>query len=234
MQAKGPLAGVRIVEIDAIGPVPFAAMLLADLGADVVRIVQPDASASHVVPGLYRGRRELVLDFRHPAFAFAGWIPGGRNDALDRAKRLGSLVRIAWKQLGNCGYSTLFVDPQEQVLLPQRLFQLIHGSRPARRLRVVQLLENREATLVDASLACANIGERAERCFYRPALLEPCFQVLALPRLYLLAQGIALGPAPICFFLGVQADQRLQPGRTIGHVEQLFGHRVPRRSECRQ
>lgn len=67
MQASGPLAGVRIVELDAIGAVPFAAMLLADLGADVVRVVQPGTSASSIVPTLYRGRYELTLDFRHPA-----------------------------------------------------------------------------------------------------------------------------------------------------------------------
>lgn len=67
MASPGPLTGVRIVEIDAIGPVAFAGMLLADLGADIVRVVEPDAGASEVVPALYRGRRELRLDFRHPA-----------------------------------------------------------------------------------------------------------------------------------------------------------------------
>ena len=35
---RGPLAGMRIVEIDAIGPVPLAAMIMADMGADIVRI----------------------------------------------------------------------------------------------------------------------------------------------------------------------------------------------------
>ena len=37
----GPLSGVRIVELAGIGPGPFAAMLLADLGADVVRVDRP-------------------------------------------------------------------------------------------------------------------------------------------------------------------------------------------------
>jgi len=67
VQAKGPLTGVRIVEIDGIGPVPFAAMLLADLGCEVVRIGSPGTSASAVVPALYRGRHDVTLDFRHPA-----------------------------------------------------------------------------------------------------------------------------------------------------------------------
>ena len=43
MPGEGPLAGVRIVELGAIGPGPHAAMLLGDLGADVVRIERPGA-----------------------------------------------------------------------------------------------------------------------------------------------------------------------------------------------
>lgn len=82
MDHEGPLSGVRIVELDAIGPVPFAAMLLADLGADVVRVVQPGGEGSGIVPALYRGRRELVLDFRHPA-AIAELL-----DLIDRADGL--------------------------------------------------------------------------------------------------------------------------------------------------
>src|SRR5687768_11994170 len=41
---QGPLAGVRVVELAGIGPVPFAGMVLADLGADVVRVDRPDPS----------------------------------------------------------------------------------------------------------------------------------------------------------------------------------------------
>ncbi|WP_343520624.1 CaiB/BaiF CoA-transferase family protein [Sphingomonas sp.] len=67
MERRGPLAGVRIVEIDAIGAVPFATMLLADLGCEVVRVVQPGSTTSAIVPALYRGRQDLVLDFREPA-----------------------------------------------------------------------------------------------------------------------------------------------------------------------
>ena len=36
--AKGPLSGIKIVEIAGIGPGPYAAMLLSDLGADVIRV----------------------------------------------------------------------------------------------------------------------------------------------------------------------------------------------------
>ncbi|MFS2055662.1 CoA transferase, partial [Variovorax sp. CT11-76] len=37
----GPLHGLRVLEFDAIGPVPWAAMMLADMGADVLRIARP-------------------------------------------------------------------------------------------------------------------------------------------------------------------------------------------------
>ncbi|MCA1481174.1 CoA transferase, partial [Bradyrhizobium sp. NBAIM08] len=39
--SKGPLAGLRVLEMAAIGPVPFAGMVLADMGADVVRVDRP-------------------------------------------------------------------------------------------------------------------------------------------------------------------------------------------------
>ena len=68
----GPLAGVRVVEIAGIGPGPFAAMLLSDLGADVIRIDRaghvPPAGAN-LKPGmdvLARGRRSVGVDLKHP------------------------------------------------------------------------------------------------------------------------------------------------------------------------
>ncbi len=38
MQRHGPLAGIRVIELGGIGPAPFCAMMLADMGADVVRV----------------------------------------------------------------------------------------------------------------------------------------------------------------------------------------------------
>lgn len=58
----GPLAGVRIVEFDAMGAVPLAGMLLADMGCDVVRIRRPGRDASAIAPTLYRGRTEVELE----------------------------------------------------------------------------------------------------------------------------------------------------------------------------
>ena len=70
MPKDRPLAGVRIVEIEGIGPGPFAAMMLADLGADVVVVHRP---RSGPVIGLMdrpvtdRGKRSLVLDLKSDA-----------------------------------------------------------------------------------------------------------------------------------------------------------------------
>jgi alpha-methylacyl-CoA racemase len=69
---SGPLAGIRVVEIGGIGPGPFCAMLLADLGADVLRVDRVTGgglvgpSADHATELLNRGRRSIALDLKHP------------------------------------------------------------------------------------------------------------------------------------------------------------------------
>ncbi|MBL8535268.1 MAG: CoA transferase [Betaproteobacteria bacterium] len=61
----GPLQGLRVVEMAGIGPGPFAAMLLADMGADVIRIQRPDrAGDDHRFDVMGRNRRTIVLDLR--------------------------------------------------------------------------------------------------------------------------------------------------------------------------
>ncbi len=65
----GPLAGLRVVELAGLAPAPFACMILADLGADVIRVdrVTPDADALNV-PGnlLARSRRSIAVDMKAP------------------------------------------------------------------------------------------------------------------------------------------------------------------------
>jgi alpha-methylacyl-CoA racemase len=66
----GPLQGVRIVEIASIGPGPFAAMMLADAGADVVRLERAGAAAglgSGSWNHTHRGRPSVGCDLKHPA-----------------------------------------------------------------------------------------------------------------------------------------------------------------------
>ncbi|EPH44088.1 putative Alpha-methylacyl-CoA racemase [Streptomyces aurantiacus JA 4570] len=65
----GPLAGVRVVELAGIGPGPFAAMLLADLGADVVRVDRPGAPGLAIDPAYditNRNKRSVVVDLKAP------------------------------------------------------------------------------------------------------------------------------------------------------------------------
>jgi len=69
----GPLGGFRIIEMAGIGPAPFAATLLADMGAEVIRLDRQEA-ADLGLPGrepkfdvLHRGRRSLALDIKAAA-----------------------------------------------------------------------------------------------------------------------------------------------------------------------
>ena len=66
---RGPLTGVGVVEVGGIGPVPFAAMLLADLGADVIRVDRPGGGMFGLGEKdlLNRGRPSVALDLKQPA-----------------------------------------------------------------------------------------------------------------------------------------------------------------------
>ncbi|MGY3205540.1 CaiB/BaiF CoA transferase family protein [Streptomyces sp. TE5632] len=83
---QGPLTGVRVVELAGIGPGPFAAMLLADLGADVVRVDRPRApvlaiEAAYDVTN--RNKRSVVVDLK---------APEGADRVLDLAERADVLL----------------------------------------------------------------------------------------------------------------------------------------------
>jgi len=67
----GPLAGLKIIEIAGIGPGPFCAMMLADMGADVIRVdraqnVMGGDPAAPPADVLNRGRRSIGVDLKHP------------------------------------------------------------------------------------------------------------------------------------------------------------------------
>jgi len=67
---SGPLSGIRVVELAGLGPAPYACMLLADLGAEVLRVDRPVAGfgvPAHDVTG--RGRRSIAVDLKNPAAA---------------------------------------------------------------------------------------------------------------------------------------------------------------------
>jgi len=67
----GPLHGLRVIEIAGIGPGPFAAMMLADMGADVIRVDRASNAmggdpAAPPVDVLNRGRRSIAIDLKSP------------------------------------------------------------------------------------------------------------------------------------------------------------------------
>jgi alpha-methylacyl-CoA racemase len=97
MSAGGALSGLRIIEIAGIGPAPFCAMMLADHGAEVIRIVPPGADR----PGIFdpskdvlaRSRKFMMVDLKQPAGVEAvrdlcktadGFIEGFRPGVMER------------------------------------------------------------------------------------------------------------------------------------------------------
>lgn len=121
----GPLAGLRIIEIAGIGPGQFCGMLLADMGAELVRIERPqDGSAASLVPPRYnlmnRSRPTVALDLKAPAAIdvvlalcenadglFEGFRPGvmerlglGPDDCFARNRKLVYGRMTGWGQTG--------------------------------------------------------------------------------------------------------------------------------------
>lgn len=124
-QGTGPLKGIKVVELAGIGPGPHACMLLADLGADVVRIDRPGGGALSVVPNpeqdlLNRGRPSIAANLKDPVARDAvldlvagadvlveGLRPGvterlglGPDDCLARNPRLVYARMTGWGQTG--------------------------------------------------------------------------------------------------------------------------------------
>lgn len=94
----GPLHGVKVLEFAGIGPGPFTAMMLADMGADVIRIDRPAGSASVVnanarLDVLNRGRRSIALNVKHPDAASIALRLVERVDALIEGFRPGVMER---------------------------------------------------------------------------------------------------------------------------------------------
>lgn len=91
----GPLAGVRVLELGGIGPAPYAAMLLGDMGAEVIRIDRPaDAGRANPFPVLHRNRRSVTVDLKDPRGAgiVLDLVPG--VDAVIEGFRPGVAERL--------------------------------------------------------------------------------------------------------------------------------------------
>ncbi len=96
---SGPLDGVRIIELAGIGPSPFGGMMLADAGADIVRIdrsdkaIYPPRTEPHV-DLLNRGRRSVAVDLKHPDGVDLVLRLVERADALTEGFRPGVAERL--------------------------------------------------------------------------------------------------------------------------------------------
>ncbi len=109
----GPLAGVRIVEFESIGPGPYGAMLLADLGAEVLRIARPGADRGALIADLggavlHRSRRAITLDLKAAADLELALRLIGRADGLIEGLRPGVMERLG-------------LGPEEALVLNPRL-----------------------------------------------------------------------------------------------------------------
>jgi alpha-methylacyl-CoA racemase len=101
--SAGPLAGIRVLDLSALGPGPFCSMVLADFGADVIHIRRPGARGPDPSLFLRRGKRELVVDLKADAGAALiarlseqvdVLLEGGRPGAMER-RGLGPDVLLA-------------------------------------------------------------------------------------------------------------------------------------------
>jgi alpha-methylacyl-CoA racemase len=93
----GPLAGLAVLELGGIGPAPFAGMVLADLGADVLRLDRPGGSRYPGQPRhdlLNRGKRSVAIDLKQPAGAAAVRQLAARADAVLEGFRPGVAERL--------------------------------------------------------------------------------------------------------------------------------------------
>ena len=95
----GPLAGVKVLELEAIGPAPFAGMVLADLGADVLVIDRPGDAGLGLqrerwTDVMMRGKRSVTLDLKDPSAAGIAFSLVEKADALIEGFRPGVMERL--------------------------------------------------------------------------------------------------------------------------------------------
>lgn len=91
---RPPLSGLRVVEFGGIGPGPFACMILAGLGADVVRIDRPDFDLIEPGNSLLRGRTRVSLDLKDPSNLAIVKKAVGLSDVLIEGFRPGVMERL--------------------------------------------------------------------------------------------------------------------------------------------
>ena len=119
----GPLTGVRVIELQGIGPGPFCGMMLADMGAEIIRIDRAGSVGRDATPAdvLARGRKSIGVDLKNPDgvetvlklvetadVLIEGFRPGvterlgiGPDDCLARNPKLVYGRMTGWGQTGS-------------------------------------------------------------------------------------------------------------------------------------
>ena len=95
----GPLGGVKVLEFEAIGPVPFGGMMLADMGADVLLVDRASDSGLGLERArwydvMLRGRRSVTLDLKSPNGVAAALELARKADVVLEGFRPGVLERL--------------------------------------------------------------------------------------------------------------------------------------------
>ncbi len=96
---QGPLVGLKIIEFAGIGPAPMASMLLADMGAEVIRIDRLTPSGNGISRPvrfdlLARGRQSIALDLKQPAGINCALELIAQADGLIEGFRPGTMEKL--------------------------------------------------------------------------------------------------------------------------------------------
>ena len=94
MKPQGPLKGVKVIEFVGLGPAPFCAMMLSDMGADVIRVDRKGALGGGHADVLGRGRRSIALDLKDEAELALCRDLIGKADILLEGYRPGVMERL--------------------------------------------------------------------------------------------------------------------------------------------
>ena len=92
----GPLTGLKVIELQGIGPGPFCGMMLADMGAEVVRVDRASAAGQPAgrADVLARGRKSIAVDLKNPAGVATVLKLAESNDVLIEGFRPGVMERL--------------------------------------------------------------------------------------------------------------------------------------------
>ena len=185
----GPLAGLRVVEIVGLGPGPFCGMLLADLGAEVLRVDRADAARASTARGRRRTRCTAAsgrsrIDLKHPtastrscalieqADAFIEvFRPGCRRASRHRARRRACArnPRLVYGRLTGWGQDGPLARRRRPRHRLHRAGRRARAARPRRRAadaadqRARRLRRRRDAARASASRARCSSGRAAAR-----------------------------------------------------------------------